>query len=223
VALHSPCPGARGRAMWSCPLRLAPVQPRVQRTRLRRTPAVALLGQGVLPAVLLAGDAAPLTPALGQSRSWLKSWFQQAGKWKMEKVLRRRLTPQETALLNATLRRLSKRAKHPITLEHLLQRWQDFVVQIERGYEDSIYEYTNDLSVRDLWEEILRGVPQGLRQELSEWIRPWDERFYKATRSVRRPILSAGRSSLHWWWFRVPKRVGEALGADLRFEGILKG
>ena len=141
----------------------------------------------------------------------------------MEKVLRRRLTPQETALLNATLRRLSRRAKHPITLEYLLQRWQDFVVQIERGYEDSIYEYTNDLSMRDLWEDLLRGVPQGLRQELSEWIRPWDERFYKATRGAERAILPGAREPLHWWWFRVPKRIGEELGADLRFEGILEG
>ena len=34
------------------------------------------------------------------------------------------------------------------SLGSLLRRWSEFVTQVERGYDDSIYEYTNDLSVR---------------------------------------------------------------------------
>jgi len=137
--------------------------------------------------------------------------------------LYRHLTPEEFDALNAILQRLSKRAKYILTLEQLLHRWQDFVVQAERGYQNSIYEYTNDLSVRDLLEEILRESPQTLRKELMQLIRPWDERFYNATKRIKRPVLpNVGQESRSWWWFRVPKSVGGELEEDLRSEGILE-
>ena len=137
-------------------------------------------------------------------------------------VLPRQLTLEEAELLNALLVRLSERAKYPLTLGHLLRQWQNFVVQVERGYEDAIYEYTNDLSIRNLWEEILRGVTPKLREELARLIRPWDERFYNATKETNRPILSDVQDPHYWWWCRVPKKLGEEIEADFRFEGILK-
>jgi len=131
--------------------------------------------------------------------------------------LPRRLTPEESDALNAVLQKLSARARHTLTLSGLLQRWQDFVLQIEQGYQDSIYEYTNDLSVRDLLEEVLKEVPQTLQKELTQLIRPWDARFDNATKKTRRPVLPhIGQESLSWWWFRVPKHLGEELEADLR-------
>jgi hypothetical protein len=41
------------------------------------------------------------------------------------------------------------------TVRQLLRRWASFVRQVETGYDDTIYDYTNDLSVRDLLEEKL--------------------------------------------------------------------
>ncbi len=47
------------------------------------------------------------------------------------------------------------------TLGSLLQDWQRFVTAVERGYDDSIYEYTNDLSVRDRLERVVAGASPG--------------------------------------------------------------
>ncbi len=63
-----------------------------------------------------------------------------------------RLPSDASAALEGALQRLSRRAGYPMSLQQLLQRWQHFVVRVEQGYADSIYEYTNELSVRDLGE-----------------------------------------------------------------------
>ncbi len=133
------------------------------------------------------------------------------------------LSSEETDALNTILGWLSERAKRTLTLNQLLQQWGDFVVQIERGYQDSIYEYANDLSVRDLLEEILVKATQALREKLTELIQPWDERFYNATQKTQRPVLPGmAQESLRSWWFRVPKNPGRELEQDLRSEGILE-
>ena len=49
------------------------------------------------------------------------------------------------------------------SLDALLREWRAFVTQVERGYDDSIYEYTNDLSVRDRLERLLAGAGPSLR------------------------------------------------------------
>jgi hypothetical protein len=135
----------------------------------------------------------------------------------------RHLSSEEADALNTILLGLSERAKRTLTLNQLLQQWGDFVVQVERGYQDSIYEYANDLSIRDLLEEILRGVTQTLQEKLTQLIQPWDERFYNATKKTKQPVLpSMAQESLRSWWFRVPKNLGGELKEDLRSEGILK-
>ncbi len=48
------------------------------------------------------------------------------------------------------------------TLGSLLQEWGRVVTAVERGYDDSIYEYTNDLSVRDRLERVVEGAGPGL-------------------------------------------------------------
>ena len=52
------------------------------------------------------------------------------------------------------------------TLGALLRGWSDLVTQVERGYDDSIYEYTNDLFVRTRLDEVAAGASPGLRAQL---------------------------------------------------------
>lgn len=133
------------------------------------------------------------------------------------------LSSEETKVLNAILVRLSERAQRTLTLNQLLQQWGGFVIQIERGYRDSIYEYANDLSVRDLLEEILIEATQVLREKLTELIQPWDERFYSATQKTQRPVLPGMAQELpRSWWFRVPKNLSGELEEDLRSAGVLE-
>ena len=90
---------------------------------------------------------------------------------------------------------------------------EHFVTAVERGYDDSIYEYTNDLSVRDRLERVVAGASPGLRAQLEQALAADDGRFEAATEEAERPL---GARYTTWWWRRVPRRrVGE-LADDLR-------
>jgi len=99
------------------------------------------------------------------------------------------------------------------SLGSLLQDWRRFIAAVERGYEDSIYEYTNDLSVRDRLERVIACASPGLRGQLEGTLAAEDKRFEAATEEAARPL---GVAYTTWWWQRVPRRrVGE-LAQDLR-------
>ena len=99
------------------------------------------------------------------------------------------------------------------SLGALLQDWSRFVTEVERGYDDSIYEYTNDLSVRDRLERVIAGASPGLRGQLEGTLAADDKRFEAATEEAARPLSVTYTT---WWWQRVPRRrVGE-LAQDLR-------
>ena len=99
------------------------------------------------------------------------------------------------------------------SLGELLRRWSDLVAQVERGYDDSIYEYTNDLAVRTRLDEVAAAAGPGLRAKLDGALAEDDRRFTAATEEAARPL---GRSP---WAHRVPtRRVGE-LAEDLESLG----
>ena len=101
------------------------------------------------------------------------------------------------------------------SLGALLRRWSAFVTQVERGYDDSIYEYTNDLSVRDRLERLAAGAGPGLRAKLEGALAADDRRFEAATEDAARPLGEFRDASPPWWWRRAPvRRVGE-LAEDL--------
>lgn|SRR5215212_1485098 len=131
------------------------------------------------------------------------------------------LSPNERRAIDAALVPLSEQAKFPLSLDRLLQRWYKFVAQIEQGYTDSIYEYMNDLSSRDVIEKVLSGVSEPLRSKLVTLVQPGDERFEQATREIDRALSGRKDIETHPWWFRIPKRVGGELDNDLRVRGVL--
>jgi hypothetical protein len=119
------------------------------------------------------------------------------------------LTPDEREQLESRLA-----ASGQQSLNELVRQWTDFVHAVERGYDDSIYEYTNDLSVRDILQRLLTAASPALRAKLERALAPVDERFTAATEESAQPLGTADGS----WWRRVPKRrVGE-LADDLSAE-----
>lgn len=99
------------------------------------------------------------------------------------------------------------------SLGSLLQDWRRFVAAVERGYGDSIYEYTNDLTVRDRLERVVAGASPGLRGQLEHALAAADARFDAATEEAARPL---GVTYTTWWWQRVPRRLVGELAEDLR-------
>ena len=132
------------------------------------------------------------------------------------------LSPDELRAVESVLSPLSERAKFSLSLDRLLQRWDEVVTQVERGYADSIYEYTNDLATRDVIQKLLSSVSEHLRSKLTALVKIGDDRFYEATCKVDRGLTGGKNSEEHPWWFRIPRHAGKELENDLRSEGFLE-
>ena len=130
------------------------------------------------------------------------------------------LSPEEREELERLLAELARRSGREDSLSAMLRRWSDFVTEVERGYDDSIYEYTNDLSVRDRLADVAAAAGPGLRAKLDRVPAEDDRRFAAATEASPRALGESTEAS-RWWWRRVPaRRVGE-LADDLEALGYL--
>jgi hypothetical protein len=113
------------------------------------------------------------------------------------------------------------RAGFKITLDGLLADWQNLTHKISIGYDNNIYEYMNDLSVRDLLEELMENVSEELRNKIMELVKASDEAFYNVTVDVPKPLLAKHCSAEAFWWKRIPKILKDELEDDLKKEGII--
>jgi hypothetical protein len=116
---------------------------------------------------------------------------------------------------------LSTRAGYPITLDGLVEAWSDFVRRVENGYEDSIYEYVNDLSMRELINEVSSRLPPAEQLRLQNVVDPLDARFKQATRRVSKVTAHTLLANLSPQGRRIPNVLTEELREDLIAEGIL--
>jgi hypothetical protein len=102
-----------------------------------------------------------------------------------------------------------------ISAETLFNDWVSLVTEVEDGYTDSVDDYGNDLTSRDLLEDLIRGSQPSLRAKLTEALGPWDERFMQATTHDDEEVLSRYFNIRDaWWWRRIPTK-GQ-LAIDLR-------
>ena len=123
--------------------------------------------------------------------------------------------------LENVLQAISQRVGRTITLNELLQSWGEFVAAVERGYSYSIYDYANDLAVRDLIEEVTEAVLPEDAEAIRRVIDGDDNRFRDLTTPLNRPIVALETiSERRWWYYRVPRKAGDELTKDLQSEGI---
>ena len=108
-----------------------------------------------------------------------------------------------------------------MTLDGLLRDWQYFVGRVERGFTANVYEYGNDLSARDLIQDVIEQATPSLRASLSEFLEPIDTQFRSATKRVPKPIMRQAAGRDRWWWSRVPTTLVGELASDL--EADLEG
>jgi hypothetical protein len=123
------------------------------------------------------------------------------------------LPPDEAAKVTKLLRFFNERARHeiPFTLENLIARWKRFVGEVQEGYRGNIYDYTNDLTIRDLLEDILVILLPETRNMLAAVISPIDDDFTRTTRPTKHIIL--GRQQ--WWSNRIPVLLIDELSEDV--------
>ena len=132
-----------------------------------------------------------------------------------------RLSEEESASLDNFLAKYLERANYPITLDLLLDKWKTFVSWVESGYSDSIYEYKNDLSTRTILQEIVSDLGESLGDRLSGELRPWDERFTKATIEASKPFHPDQEIEEYPWVSRIPISMTEEFSNELLEEGYI--
>lgn len=114
-------------------------------------------------------------------------------------------------------------ARH-VTLMGLLGSWTDLVEAVEIGYEDSVYEYANDVDSRAILDRVAASAAPDAREALVRWLQPLDERYETATSRAAAPFRgSAAPSDPHaasdWHW-RIPRRLVGELKTDLQAMGL---
>ncbi len=138
--------------------------------------------------------------------------------------MKKEISFEEELQVQQILDDIRKKAKsktiNGFTVKSLLNSWERFILIIKEGYDDSIYEYENDLSSRDLLQRIIDESTNPLHDKLIKIIGEMDEDFVKFTIKVNKPIVNI-KEGKGWWWCRIPQKMGEELKNDLLFEGII--
>lgn len=121
------------------------------------------------------------------------------------------LTAEEQAGLAPLEAQFSEQARRPISLHWLIAAWENLVEELEGGYADeTIDDYTNDLTTRDLIETARTSAPDSLKTKLDSVVAPLDERFRRSTiaddSGVIRQHFTPGSG---WWWSRIPPSLAE--------------
>ncbi|UKA50778.1 hypothetical protein LFT48_04385 [Arthrobacter sp. FW305-123] len=96
-----------------------------------------------------------------------------------------------------------------------LEVWAAFTEDCENGYQGNIYEYENDISVRDVIEKALTSLgPAGdaAVAVFADAVAEIDARFAS--------VLNSGpgirEEPVPWWHRRLPSRGGHGFAADAR-------
>ena len=78
------------------------------------------------------------------------------------------------------------------------------MLEIEGAHDYEPDELIFDMDVRNALQGVVDLSPT-LRTRISRVLKPWDQRFLKATRD-RDKALSPEKSG--WWWYRIPPSWG---------------
>ena len=92
--------------------------------------------------------------------------------------------------------------------EVLLEEWRDFVAECEAGYGWNVYEYHNDLSVRDR----LEGARGEMDAEAAAHLAEIDLRF----QALLQPGVQVGPEDGPWWHRGVLRYAGPEMAAELK-------
>ena len=100
--------------------------------------------------------------------------------------------------------------------------WRAFVEKVVRGYDYYLDDYMNDLSGRDILDEILRALSDDeLAAQAREAVGAVDDVFRAHTRVSKKRVWNPEVVDSDIYW-RIPKTLCEPLQDDLRRGGYLE-
>ncbi|MEZ4601685.1 MAG: hypothetical protein R2940_17990 [Syntrophotaleaceae bacterium] len=100
----------------------------------------------------------------------------------------------------------------------LLLSWHDFVQECEAGFEGDLWEYHQSLKLRDIIQFVLEGVPDVLREKISDIISETDSRFRQMLTDCRKRLDPPDDIPLHadrFWYRGMVRKQGAFLRRDL--------
>jgi hypothetical protein len=112
----------------------------------------------------------------------------------------------------------------PFTVAEMVNSWAGLVGAVERGYDDDIYEFTNDLYCRNWLHEAWLLLDEHLVQLWTPRIKALDDRYKAATVDDDGDVLGRFhklRGPDLWWWRRHPRVLTGDLGRSLRSAGAV--
>lgn len=129
-----------------------------------------------------------------------------------------KFSESDLSKIREILTELSQKVKYQQSLNQLFSRWRRFCVEIQRGFSGTVYDYENELSVRDILEEIARSLSEDGRQKIQEHIKHDDNIFILATQKSVVPEHKKD-IELEWWHKRIPIRFTEDLQQEFSDAG----
>lgn len=129
------------------------------------------------------------------------------------------MTAEDYESIDRALRELHARGwRKTITLNEMFEAWASLVAEVERGYDQVVYEYTNDMACRDWLALVLPMLTDRVRDARAEELEGLDARFKAATEDDGGLAISRSyriEDKDRWWWRRRPIRVTGVFTADL--------
>jgi Xaa-Pro aminopeptidase len=117
--------------------------------------------------------------------------------------------------LDEKITQIQKGWTRAFSLIQMEEAWAQFLDECEEGYNWNIYEFDNDISVRDRIELVLsREDLFGIAavEHLRAAVANVDERF----RALLRNDMSINNDAAHWWRRGVLKYAGQQYAEDVR-------
>jgi hypothetical protein len=106
-------------------------------------------------------------------------------------------------------------------LSGLLEKWNSVVAGVERGTDETLDEWLNDMDLRDILAGALAAADTRERHAASLRLDDSDERFLRVTSAC--PCVwgdeiaetNSWRAEWQWWYFRRPTEPGPTLRDEL--------
>src|SRR6266853_5852883 len=101
-------------------------------------------------------------------------------------------------------------SKSRLTLEHLLAQWTRIAERMQSLYDMSLNDFLNDVSTRDVLQELIERLSHTSRTRLAAMLEPIDATFKSGTVEV------AYLKGDHWWNHRLPARMGDEMSQQAK-------